>query len=125
MHRSRIAVALIDHPADVFDASVRFWAGALGRDVADPVDPADPYRPLGEIAPALKLDLQRIDGPPRIHLDIETDDVEAEVRRLEALGATRVVEHESWWQMSDPGGLLLCVVPVQTKEFAELATAWP
>lgn len=125
MHRSRVAVALIDHPADAFDASVRFWGGAVGREVPTPAEADDPYRSFGEIAPAIRFDLQRIDeGASRIHLDIETDDVEAEVRRLEALGATRSAGYGKYWQMRDPGGVLFCVVPVQTAQFAELATVW-
>jgi hypothetical protein len=60
-----------------------------------------------------------------VHLDIETDDVEAEVRRLEALGATRVEVVKTWQIMRDPAGLVFCVVRVQSPaEFAAHATTW-
>jgi predicted RNA binding protein YcfA (HicA-like mRNA interferase family) len=62
--------------------------------------------------------------PPRVHLDVDTDDVEAEVRRLEALGATRLEQHGDHWQMVDPGGLVFCVIPPHTPDFAEHATVW-
>jgi len=63
--------------------------------------------------------------PARVHIDIETDDVEAEVQRLEALGATRVETIKSWWLMRDPAGLLFCVVRVQSpEEFEAHATTW-
>jgi hypothetical protein len=62
----------------------------------------------------------------RIHLDLETDNVEAEVRRLEALGAERVRQVKTWWIMRDPAGVLFCVVNVQLPEaFERYATTWP
>ena len=64
--------------------------------------------------------------PSRIHLDIETDDVPAEVARVVALGA-RVVEDrsEGYTILEDPGGLVFCVVPVQTGDrFVEDALEW-
>jgi hypothetical protein len=49
--------------------------------------------------------VQRIDGEPaRLHLDVETDDVEAEVVRLEAVGAERIAKVKTWWVMRDPAG---------------------
>jgi hypothetical protein len=60
-----------------------------------------------------------------MHFDIESDDVEAEVERLEHMGASRVRAMESWWIMRDPAGLLFCVVEVQSpEEFAAEATIW-
>jgi hypothetical protein len=75
----------------------------------------------------LEIMVQRIgDGAAaRVHLDVETDDVEAEVRRLERLGASRVAPVKSWWIMRDPAGLLFCVVRVQSpEEFEAHATEW-
>jgi hypothetical protein len=65
------------------------------------------------------------EGPARIHLDIETDDTGAEVSRLEALGAVKVGEHDGAFHLRDPAGLVLCVVPVQSDDFAQHATKWP
>jgi hypothetical protein len=91
------------------------------------VDPDDPdYADLGETLPGLTVMVQRVDDRPRLHLDIETDDVEAEVRRLEALGASRVRQVEHWWVLHDPAGLVFCVVEVTSPEgFAAGATQWP
>jgi hypothetical protein len=70
--------------------------------------------------------VQKVGAPERVHLDIESDDVEAEVVRLEALGASRVEQVKSWWVMRDPAGLLFCVVRVQSREaFEAHATTWP
>jgi hypothetical protein len=46
-----------------------------------------------------------------VHLDIHTDNLTAEVARLEALGAERVQQVHSWQVMRDPAGLLFCVIP--------------
>jgi hypothetical protein len=125
MHRSKLTAALVDVPAPLFDREVEFWSGALGR--APEYDADDPdYRDFGQPVPGFQFMVQRVGADPRVHLDIETDDVEAEVRRLEALGAVRVQPVKSWWVMRDPAGMLFCVVRVQTGEvFNTLATTWP
>ena len=129
MHRSRIGVVLIDHPAGVYDIAAAFWATATGQDIAASNAPPDedPYDALGLLGGSLKLELQRTgDGTPsRVHLDIETDDVPAETERLVALGATVVEERKSYRIMADPGDLVFCVVPVQTDDFEEHAVTWP
>jgi predicted enzyme related to lactoylglutathione lyase len=61
----------------------------------------------------------------RVHLDIETDDVDAEIARLESLGATVVERIHSWVVMRDPVGIIFCVVRVQIPDaFAAHATTW-
>lgn len=129
MHRSRIGVVLIDHPADTYDGAAAFWAAATGAEGRNPDGPPqdDPYESLPKLAGA-NLELQRIGTgtPARVHLDIETDDVAAEVARLVALGATvREERSEGYVIMDDPGGLVFCVVPVQTTDFADHAAVWP
>jgi hypothetical protein len=59
-----------------------------------------------------------------VHLDIEADDIEAEVQRLEALGAQRVRQVHGWWVMQAPTGQRFCVVRVQRAGFAETANRW-
>jgi hypothetical protein len=62
--------------------------------------------------------LQRTDdvkvSKERMHLDLETDDVEAEVQRLEALGATRHDHQQErgyhFWVLRDPWGNEFCVL---------------
>lgn len=125
MHKSRLTAVLADVPADCFDAEVAFWSGALGRDAV--VDPADPdYADLGEGQAGTRFLVQRVDDAARLHVDVETDDIEAEVARLVGLGAVRVRRFEGWWVLRDPAGLLFCVVGVQSPEaFAAGATSWP
>jgi predicted enzyme related to lactoylglutathione lyase len=126
MHRSRLTGALFDVPAEDFGAEVAFWSGALGYpSVPDDDDPD--YVRLDGLFSGLEILVQRLGpgAPARMHFDLESDDVEAEVERLENMGASRVRAMESWWIMRDPAGLLFCVVEVQSpEEFAAEATTW-
>jgi hypothetical protein len=126
MHRSRLAVLLIDLPPELHDAGRDFWAAATGHPVEpDPID--DHWSSLGTFADGFHLEVQRTGAGtlPRWHVDVETDDVPAEVARLEALGARRVEDMGGFWQMKDPSGLVFCVVGIQTEEFDRYATTWP
>ena len=89
MHRSRINGILIDCNVDDIQAAARFWAEALGR----PIDPDHPgtrgnYVMLETPPDQISVQIQRVDHESRVHIDIETDDIPAEVARLEKLGAT-------------------------------------
>lgn len=123
-HRSRLCAALVDVPADTYDETVGFWGAALGRE--GKVEEQDPdYTVFGEVAPGMTFMVQRVGAPARAHLDIETDDVEAEVARLVALGATEVERVHSWVIMRDPVGTVFCVVRIQSPEaFEAHATTW-
>ncbi len=130
MHRSRVGVVLIDHPQESYDAAAMFWAATTGtpRESGTTVPDDDPYESLADQPGGGKLELQRTGAgtPPRVHLDVETDDVPAEVARLVSFGATVTTQHEGWVVLADPGGMRFCVVPVQTVEaFAAHATTWP
>jgi hypothetical protein len=125
MHRSRINGILIDCNVEDIQEAARFWAEALGR----PVDPVHPgtrgdyvmlETPPGEWA----VQIQRVDHESRVHIDIETDDIAAEVARLEKLGATVDERKERWVVMRAPSGQRFCVVRVQRDGFAEGATSW-
>ena len=124
MHRSRIGVILVDH-SEGYDAAETFWARATGGtpQVEDPPE----YTSLGTVG-TLDLVMQRTGGgtPARVHLDIETDDVPAEVTRLVSLGATVVEERpEGFTVLEDPAGLVLCVISVQTGDrFDAEAVIW-
>ena len=57
-------------------------------------------------------------------IDIETDNIEAEVRRLEALGARRVGKVHTWCVMQAPTGQRFCLVRPQRAGFKEEANVW-
>ncbi|MBS0213653.1 MAG: VOC family protein [Proteobacteria bacterium] len=117
-HRSRISAFVLDCKVDDLAEATRFWSAALGREVASADQDGDgKYAELATDADEPFLLLQRVDHEARIHLDIETDDLDAEVARLEALGATRVAFVKRWWVMQAPTGHRFCVVRKQRPEF--------
>jgi predicted enzyme related to lactoylglutathione lyase len=122
-HRSRLCGAYIDVPRAEYDRTVQFWQSGLDR--PGQVDADDPdYVSFGEATPGVELMVQAVgDSTSRIHLDIETDDIEAEVARLTALGATVVDRIEGWVVMRDPVGTVFCVVKVQIPEAFEASAA--
>jgi predicted enzyme related to lactoylglutathione lyase len=124
-HRSRLTAVLVDVPAADHERAAAFWSSALGRPVNVPESNPE-YAELGEVTPGVTFDVQAVDEPAaRVHVDIETDDVEAEVARLVGLGATEVARPEGWVILHDPAGTVFCVVPVQLPEsFEAHATRW-
>lgn len=125
-HRSRLAGLMIDcEDAEPEDAAA-FWGGALGFPVGERGrgDDAD-YVELTSDREDLYVSVQRVRHPSRVHLDIETDDLDAEVRRLEALGAKRVAFVKRWWVMEAPTGHRICVVRMHHPERGVPPTTWP
>jgi hypothetical protein len=58
-----------------------------------------------------------VSHPSRVHLDIETDDIEAEVQRLEKLGREARRGVSRWWVMEAPTGQRFCVVRADSPDF--------
>lgn len=124
-HRSRLCAVYVDVPRADYDNTVAFWRDALRAETT--TDPDDPdYTWFGEPTPGVDFFVQAVgDETPRIHLDIESDDIEAEVARLMQLGATVVERIQGWVVMRDPVGIVFCVVKVQLPDaFAASATTW-
>jgi predicted enzyme related to lactoylglutathione lyase len=125
MHRSRISAFVLDCKTDDLAAATEFWSKALGRAVASADQDGDgKYAELKTDADEPFLLLQRVDHPARIHLDIETDDIDAEVARLESLGAKRIEFVKSWWVMEAPTGHRFCVVRKQRPQFGPHTAVW-
>ena len=125
LHRSRINGVLIDCKSDDIGAAAQFWAQALGRAIdRDHAGSRGNFMmletPPGEIA----VQVQLVDHESRVHLDIETDDIEAEVARMELLGATVDRRLERWVVMLAPTGQRFCIVRVQREGFPETASTW-
>ena len=125
-HRSRLGCMVIDcQTEDVFGAAA-FWSAALGWPVAPPQEGSgDRYRALQSPDTEIQVLVQAVEHESRVHLDIETDDLDAEVARLESLGARRVKFVKHWWVMESPTGQRFCVVRPQRQDFAEHANLWP
>lgn len=121
MHRVLLREIVIDAPTETFGATRDFWAAALlatPRHVADHPE----FTGLSKPASLCRVGLQDVgDAPARLHLDIETDDVEAEVARLTDLGARVVAQGRTWVVMRDPSGLVFDVVPAESPSFEQHA----
>jgi hypothetical protein len=108
--RLRPCGALVDVPSADHQRSVAFWASALGKEpVITETFPA--YAQYDEVTPGVYFMVQATgDDTPRIHLDLASEDVEADVARLTGLGATEVERSHHWVVMRDPAGIIFCLI---------------
>jgi predicted enzyme related to lactoylglutathione lyase len=125
MHHSRLCAVLIDCKTTDVDEAAAFWAQALGR----PVDLEHPgsrgsYRMLQSPPDEPIVQIQRVEHESRAHIDIESDDIPAEVARLVKLGAKVVERLERWVVMQAPTGQRFCVVRAQRPGFPKNASRW-
>ena len=117
MHRSSLCHFVIDVPD--LEHGVAFWSEALNAtEEIVSEQSCHIYRRLRLPDSEKRILLQKTGddkvGKERMHLDLETDDVEAEIRRLEALGATHW-DHQAergfdCWVLRDPWGNEFCVL---------------
>jgi hypothetical protein len=102
---------VIDVPSAGHDEEVAFWSAAIGQPLTR-FDRHPEYHGAGLPGQEFSLLIQQLgQGAARVHVDIHTDDLPAEIARLEKLGAERVQQAHSWQVMRDPAGLLFCVLP--------------
>lgn len=121
MHKSRFVAFVIDCQDADLDAAARFWGAALGRKVKGT---EGNYASLDVRDTEPLMLIQKVNHPSRVHLDIESDDVEAEVKRLEKLGARRVQQVQTWWVLEAPTGQRFCVVKPQRGPLGDDANVW-
>jgi predicted enzyme related to lactoylglutathione lyase len=126
MHKSKLAGFIIDCKAKDPKAAAEFWSAALGMATKSaPPEDGDNY--VGLVDPEDRLhhiEVQAVDHESRVHLDIAADDVEAEVKRIEKLGAKRVANVKHWVVMEAPTGQRFCVVPGRSEGFKKTARTW-
>jgi predicted enzyme related to lactoylglutathione lyase len=126
MHHSRLSSIIIDCNVEDLEAAAKFWSAAIGRKIANvDLDGEDRYAEIETADDEPIVVIQKVAHESRVHLDIETDDIEAEVKRLEALGAKRVAFVKRWWVMEAPTGHRFCVLNKQRKEFGPHLNEWP
>jgi hypothetical protein len=125
MHRSRLCAVLIDCKTTAIEEAAGFWSQALGRAVdSDHPGTRGNYCMLETPPDEPIVQIQRVDHESRVHIDIESDDIPAEVARLETLGAKVVDRLERWVVMQAPTGQRFCVVRVQRPGFPKNANCW-
>lgn len=126
MHKSKLAGFIIDCDTEDLHSAAEFWSQALGMaSKILPGDEGEKYVRLVDPNDELHIEVQKVSHESRVHLDIETDNVEAEVRRLEALGAKKVEAVGSWSVMQAPTGQKFCVVRTGSRNFDQKASEWP
>ena len=123
MHHSRFSTVIIDCQTTDLTTAAAFWSRAFGRPaVFDPTNPA--YVSLQMEAGEVLCQLQAVAHESRVHLDIETDNVDAEVARLTKLGAREVERHATWAVLAAPTGQRFCVGRPKTSDFPANANRW-
>jgi predicted enzyme related to lactoylglutathione lyase len=125
MHHSRLCAVLIDCKTDDVDGAADFWSRALGRAI-DSTHPGTRgnYRMLATPPDEPIVQIQKVEHESRVHLDIETDDIPAEVERLTKLGAAVVDRLQRWVVMQAPTGQRFCVVRIQRPGFPKNSNRW-
>jgi predicted enzyme related to lactoylglutathione lyase len=125
MHRSRLCALLIDCRSSDIDEATRFWSQALGRAIdLDHPGSRGNYRMLETPTDEPIVQLQRVEHESRVHIDIETDDIPAEVARLEKLGAKVADRLERWVVMQAPTGQRFCIVRAQRPGWPKNTNVW-
>ncbi len=131
-HRSRVCQFVID--VSDLDQGVAFWTAALDGVAEETSETSrEIYRrirlPDSEIRILLQKTGDRKTSKERMHIDLETDNVEAEVERLEALGAVRWDHQQErgfdFWVLHDPWGNEFCVLQEEFPELLADRRAWP
>jgi catechol 2,3-dioxygenase-like lactoylglutathione lyase family enzyme len=106
---------------DDLERQTEFWQAALGYERRREADNDDfvLLRPRDGVGPNLSLDRVRstLQIPPRLHLDLYTEDQAGEVERMLALGATEVhwdkrPPDADYVILADPEGNRFCVVDI-------------
>jgi predicted enzyme related to lactoylglutathione lyase len=125
MHKSKLGGFIIDCQTRDLNGAADFWSAALGMPVRElPGTEGETYKGLDDAQHGLDIEVQIVDHPSRVHLDIESDDIDAEVSRLEKLGAKRIGRVHTWWVMEAPTGQRFCVVRAHSSGFERHATQW-
>ena len=131
MHRSRLCHFVID--VSDLERGVSFWSAALNA-VEEPLSVRSRpiYRRLRLPDSEIRVLLQKTNddktSKERMHIDLETDNIEAEVERLETLGAKRWDHQQErgfeFWVMRDPWGNEFCVLQLEFPELLARRKPW-
>ncbi|WP_114559163.1 VOC family protein [Desertihabitans aurantiacus] len=114
-HRTRLVQVCIDCPPDHHDAETAFWRQATGwRWDGGGADSEFTGKLFPDPSSPVQLLLQRLGEDEtghatRAHIDLGTDDLDAEVARLERAGARRLWPGDGFVALRDPAGMVFCV----------------
>ncbi len=127
MHKSKLGGFIIDCRTDDLAQATDFWSKALGLPVRElPGAEGDSYRKLHDAHSGLDIEVQKVDHPSRVHLDIESDDISRpRYAAWKDWERSAVQQIQTWWVMEAPTGQRFCVVRVSSPKFEEQASKWP
>ena len=108
-HKSRLGTVIFDCNTDNLAQEAEFWSAALGAETPRHDNEGRYIRLRADSTDPLVI-LQKVDHPSWIHIDIETDDIEAEVKRLQDLGAVVVEKMDRWTVMEAPSKHRFCII---------------
>jgi predicted enzyme related to lactoylglutathione lyase len=118
MHKSRLAAIVLDSKVEDIEEANCFWESALGYNcVRSSESWSERYSHLKSPENQPEILIQKVDHESRVHLDIETDNISAEVDRLTKIGAKIIKKFERWVVMEAPTGHRFCVVNPQRVDF--------
>ena len=125
MHKSRLGALVVDCQSEHLFEYAEFWGAVLGSEPeAQESQINQRYVRLNGTPSEAQVILQKVDHPSRVHFDIETDDIEAEVKRVLSLGAEIVERMEKWVIMEAPSKHRFCVIDPIRPDFEENANVW-
>ena len=116
--------AVVDVPAAALAVAAEFWGSALGWPAGAPWPGHPELRSFEPPAGDAYVHLQEIDGPARVHLDLESTHPDSTVARATDAGAVLVAARDRWRTLLSPGGLPFCVLAATHREVPPPAS-WP
>ena len=125
MHKSRLGALVVDCQSENLLEYAEFWGAVLGSEPESQEGLINQrYVRLNGKPSETQVILQKVDHPSRVHFDIETDNIETEVKRLLSLGAEVVERMEKWVIMEAPSKHRFCVIGPIRPDFEEKANVW-
>jgi len=125
MYQSELNTIVIDCPRESYAEAVTFWSGLLGLPAESPNSQDPRYTSLKGTLQNVAVLVQAVDGLPEIHIDICTDNKDAEIKRALQLGAREKYTVKRWMVLQAPSGHAFCIVPSKSAaEFSSAAKIW-
>jgi catechol 2,3-dioxygenase-like lactoylglutathione lyase family enzyme len=98
----------LDTPVDSFEEAVAFWTAVTGWRPSERRGEDGQFLTLLPAGGAAYVKAQAVDGPPGVHLDLDSADRPAAIERARELGATTAWTYHDVEVMRSPGGFTFC-----------------
>ncbi|UFS97031.1 VOC family protein [Nocardia huaxiensis] len=105
--------AFLDRPAAQFEEAARFWTTVTGTRLSPTRGANSEFVTLLPDSGGPSVKMQAVASDPRVHLDLDVDDVAGETERAIGLGATLVLEHPDYRVLKSPHGMIFCLTPAE------------